>query len=359
VDFTFSDDQKELQRSVREFLAGRFPIERVAELADGDGFDAGAWPEVAELGWTALSVPEDEGGLGLGFVEEMIVAEELGRALFPGPFLGTVVLALPALREAPELRDEVVAGKTIATLAWGGEDGEPRTAGLPIRADGDRLSGVAMFVPDLALAGLVVVAAEGADGVGLWGVERDGAGSSWEPLETVDTTRRLGRLALDGAEARRLAVGAAAEGLLLGIRDRVLAALAAEAVGVASRALELAIEHAKERQQFGRPIGVYQAVSHKLADALVDTESARSLAYWAGWAVANGAEEAADAAAAGKAFAAEAAVATCERAIQVHGGIGFTWEHPLHRYYKRALAIAASFGWPAEHRARVAASLLD
>jgi alkylation response protein AidB-like acyl-CoA dehydrogenase len=360
LDFTLNQDQLALQASVREFLAGRYPIERVAELSDGDGFDAASWSEVADLGWTALSVPEAEGGLGLGFVEEMIVAEQLGRALFPGPFLSTVVLALPALREAEDLREAVVAGKSAATVAWTGADGELRTSGLALRATGQgRLSGEASFVPDLAAAHVVVVAGEGPDGVGLWAVERDGDGVSWETLPTVDGTRRLGRLSLDAAPGRALASGAAAEGLLLDLRNRALAALAAEAVGVASSALELAIEHAKSREQFGRLIGVYQAVSHTLADAFIETESARSLAYWAGWAVANGAEEAADAAAAAKAYAAEAAVASCERAIQVHGGIGFTWEHPLHRYYKRALGIAAFMGWPAEHRARVAASLLD
>jgi alkylation response protein AidB-like acyl-CoA dehydrogenase len=190
-------------------------------------------------------------------------------------------------------------------------------------------------------------------------VDRDGPGAAWEALPTVDATRPLGRLTLSGAPARVLAEGDQAARLLDRIRDRALAGLAAEAVGVAARALELAVEHAKGREQFGRPIGVYQAVSHKLADAFVALESARSLAYWAGWAVANDADEAQEAAAAAKAFAAEAAIAACERAIQVHGGIGFTWEHPLHRYYKRALGIGAMFGWPAEQRARVAASLLD
>ena len=147
--------------------------------------------------------------------------------------------------------------------------------------------------------------------------------------------------------------------MLDSIRDRALAALAVEAVGVADRALELAVEHAKTRHQFDRPIGVFQAVSHKLADAYVEVENARSLAYYAGWAVANEADEASQAAAAAKGYAADAAVDVCEKAIQAHGGIGFTWEHPLHRFYKRALWISAYMGRPSEQRARVAASLLD
>jgi alkylation response protein AidB-like acyl-CoA dehydrogenase len=143
------------------------------------------------------------------------------------------------------------------------------------------------------------------------------------------------------------------------LRDRALAALAAEAVGVGSAALDMAVAHARERHQFGKPIGAFQAVAHQLAQSFLELEAARSLAYWAAWAVSEGAPEAAAAAAAGKARAAEAAVASCERAIQIHGGIGFTWEHPLHRWYKRALSISAYLGWGPEHRARVAAHLLD
>jgi alkylation response protein AidB-like acyl-CoA dehydrogenase len=358
VDFTLSEDQKALAASVREFLASRFPIERVVEIADGSGWDPAWWPEVTALGWTGVSVPEDAGGLGLGFMEEVVVLEETGRALFPGPYLSTVALALPALASQPDLVAEVVGGKRAATLAWAGPAEEPPVAG---ERDGDgwRLSGAAMFVPDLGVAETVVVAGRGPDGSALWAVERDGPGASWEALSTVDTTRPLGRLALAGAPGTLLSEGPEAAGLLDHIRDRAMAGLAAEAVGVASRALEMAVEHARSREQFGRPVGVYQAVSHKLADTFVGIEGARSLTYWAGWSVANGSDEAPEAAAAAKAFAAEAAIAACERAIQVHGGIGFTWEHPLHRFYKRALAIGAMFGWPSDQRARVAASLLD
>jgi alkylation response protein AidB-like acyl-CoA dehydrogenase len=358
VDFTLSEDQKALAESVREFLASRFPIERVVEIVDGSGWDPAWWPEVASLGWTGVSVPEEAGGLGLGFMEEVVVLEETGRALFPGPYFSTVVLAVPVLASAPDLVAEIVGGKRAATVALAGPDQDPAVTG---ERDGGgwRLAGGAMFVPDLGAAELVVVAGWGPDGQAVWAVERDGPGSSWEALPTVDATRPLGRLALIGAPGTLLAEGPPAAALLDHIRDRALAGLAAEAVGVASRALEMAVEHAGTREQFGRPVGVYQAVSHKMADAFVEIEGARSLAYWAGWAVANGADEAPEAAAAAKALAAEAAIDACERAIQVHGGIGFTWEHPLHRFYRRALAIGAMFGWPAEQRARLAASLLD
>jgi alkylation response protein AidB-like acyl-CoA dehydrogenase len=359
MNFTFSEEQEMLRTSAREFLIGRYPLERVAEIADGAGFDPSSWSEVAELGWTGISLPEEAGGAGMGFLEEMVVIEELGRALYPGPFFSTVVLALPALSGATDLLEGLVAGKTAATVAWAGTDGEFATRGLPTKAtkQGEewRLSGTTMFVPDLGLAELVVVAAEGDEEPGLWSVQRDGEGARWEELPTVDSTRRLGALHLDGAPGRALASGAET---LERIRDRALGALAVEAVGVGDRALELAVEHAKTRQQFDRPIGVFQGVSHKLADAYMEVENARSLAYFAGWAVANDAPEAPDAAAAAKGYAAEAAISACEKAIQAHGGIGFTWEHPLHRYYKRALWIAAFMGWPSAQRARVAASLI-
>jgi alkylation response protein AidB-like acyl-CoA dehydrogenase len=234
-------------------------------------------------------------------------------------------------------------------------------AGVAAEPDGEgwRLSGTVLFVPDLHVADLVVVAARGGDGTALAVVERDADGVQIDRLPTVDATRPLGALGLSGAPGRALARGDQADVVLGGIRDRCLAGLAAEAVGVAQRALDLAVEHARTREQFARPIGVYQGVSHALADAFVEIESARSLAYWAGWAVANGAAEASEAAAAAKAFAAEAAVDASERAIQVFGGIGFTWEHVLHRFYKRTLWIAAYLGWPAEQRARVASALLD
>lgn len=363
VNVSETAEESMLREQARAFLGARYPLQHVAALADGAGFDRSSWPEVAALGWAGISVPEDAGGAGLGFVEECVLGEELGRALFPGPFLATVVLALPALREAPDLVKEVVAGETLATLAWLGPSGEPDPARFPTGAgpadDRSGLYGSAWFVPDLALADLAVVAAEGPAGPGLWAVRLDQGSISIQDLPTVDTTRRLGVLFLEGAEGRALAEGPDAERLLEHLRDRALTFLAAEAVGVASRALEMGVEHARAREQFGRPIGAFQAVSHSLADAYAEIESARSLVRWAAALVAARAPESAPAAAAAKALASEAAVRTCERSIQVHGGVGFTWEHPLHRYYRRAEWIQAFLGWPAELRARIAASLLD
>ena len=305
--FAFTAEQEALRVEARRWLEERYPPERVAELADSEaGWDPASWGELAELGWLGVSVAEDEGGAGLGFLEEAVLFEELGRALYAGPYFSTIALALPVL--ASEDRAAVASGQT----RWSAQ------------VDG--------LVPDLALVDRVLTA----DGP----VAAEG-----EALPTVDATRRLGRLATPAGDAAF-------------DRPRVRAALALEAVGIAQRALDWGVEHANARQQFGKSIGVYQAVSHSLVDAFMATELARSLAYWAAWCVAENDEQAATAAAAAKSYAADAAVSACERSIQVHGGIGFTWEHPLHRYYKRAEWIQAFDGFPARQRAEVAAELL-
>jgi alkylation response protein AidB-like acyl-CoA dehydrogenase len=362
VDFSFSEEQELLRRSVREFVRDRYPIERVAATADGEGFDRSEWADLAQLGLTGISVPEAQGGAGLGFLEEIIVAEELGRALYPGPFFASAILGAEAMRQggATDLLRAVASGERIATVAWAGEDGRFDLDPAP-KVDwdepNDMLTARRLFVPDIAVADLIMVVGSHPGGTQIWSVDRDQPGVRWRELPTVDTTRPVGEVTFDRAVASGLALGQ--PGSFGELRDRALAALAAEAVGVGARALELALEYARARQQFGRAIGSFQAVSHPLAQAYLEVETARSLAYWAGWSVAEGEPEAPRAAAAAKARAAEAAVTACERAIQAHGGIGFTWEHPLHRFYKRALWIAHFMGTGPELRARVAADLLD
>ena len=262
--------------------------------------------QLRELGWLGVSVPEERGGGGLSFVDEAILFEEAGRVLYPGPFLTTAVV-LPALPAVDE-------------QAWS------------VELDG--------LVPHLDTVDRVLTE----DGTA---VEATG-----ETLPTVDETRPLGRLVSD---RHKLDL----EGEFEPVRLRLLAGLAAEAVGVAQKALELGVEYVSQREQFGKKIGTYQAVSHPLADTYVETELARSLAYWAAWCVAEEDEQAPTAVAAAKSMSAETAVAACERSIQVHGGIGFTWEHVLHRYYKRAQWIDAFGGHAARQREVVAAALLD
>jgi alkylation response protein AidB-like acyl-CoA dehydrogenase len=355
MNFAFSDEQDALRSSAKEFLASTYPIERVAEIADGDGFDPAEWRRIAELGWTSISVPEHAGGADLGFLEEAIVLEEAAAALYPGPLFSTIALAAPGLH-GDDLQ-AVASGERAATLAWAEEDGRFAGSGLSTHAEaangGHRLTGRKRLVPDVSAADLLVVVAE--EGVFL--ADRDGPGVEWRELPTVDRTRRMGEVVLDGAPGRPVEDDPTA--VLDAIRERAAAAAAVEAVGVAQAALDLAAAHASSREQFGRAIGSFQAVSHQLADSFMDLENARSLAYWAAWSVTAGAEDGARAASTAKAFATEASTTVCERAIQVHGGIGFTWESPLHRYYKRALWLQAFLGWPREHRAAVAASLLD
>ena len=290
MEFAFTQEQEELRRQARSFLEANAE----APLA-----------ELRELGWLGVSVPEERGGGGLSFVDEAILFEEAGRALYAGPFLTTAVV-LPAL---PEVDDQ---------------DWSVELEGLVPHLDQvDRVLRETMEACD----------AEG------------------ETLPTVDETRPLGRLqAGDGAKV---------DGDFEPVRLRLLAGLAAEAVGVAQKALELGVAYVSDREQFGKKIGTYQAVSHPLADTYVETELARSLAYWAAWCVAEDDEQAPVAVAAAKSMAAETAVAACERSIQVHGGIGFTWEHVLHRYYKRAQWIDAFGGHAAKQREVVAAALLD
>jgi alkylation response protein AidB-like acyl-CoA dehydrogenase len=291
MDFSFSPEQEELRREARAFL----------DASPGAPLSA-----LRELGWLGVSVPEERGGGGLSFVDEAILFEEAGRALYTGPFLTTAVV-LPAL-------------EAVDDKAWS------------VELDG--------LVPHLDAVDRVLTE----DGTA---VEATG-----ETLPTVDETRPLGRLVSD---RHKLDLDADPEP----VRLRLLAGLAVEAVGVASKALELAVQYVSEREQFGKKIGIYQAVSHPLADTYVETELARSLAYWAAWCVAEDDEQAPVAVASAKAFCAETAVAACERSIQVHGGIGFTWEHVLHRYYKRAQWIDSFGGHAARQRELVAAALLD
>ena len=300
MDFALTDEQQELKSAARAWLAERYPLDRDFDAPQDD-----RWAELAELGWLGVSIAEEEGGTGLGFLEEAILLEELGYALYPGPYLATIGLALPWL--GAKERRAVAAGEA----RWSAE--------------------VRGFVPWLGSVDRVVVDGSAYEARG-------------EELPTVDPSRPLGRLERgEGSPLPRM-------------RDveRSRTAIACEAVGIAQRALELGIEHARAREQFGKPIGVYQAVSHALSNTYGDVELARSLAYWAAWCVAEGDEQAAVAAAAAKAFATEAAVAACERAIQVHGGTGFTWEHPLHRFYKRALWLEGFGARPAQLRAEVA-----
>jgi alkylation response protein AidB-like acyl-CoA dehydrogenase len=344
MDFAFSEEQEQLRGFARGFLDDRYDDARLAQLADSaTGVDADAWPRLAEMGWLDAEMT---------FLDQAVLFEETGRRPLPAPFFATRALAAPALDE--ELTKRVAGGTLRATLAWA-EPGVPQGLLDPVaaHASAGRLSGEKVLVPDGAAVDLFVVSA--ADG--LYAVEASDAAVT--PRPTIDGTRRVADVRFDGAPARALATGDEARAVLGRIRRHACAAAALECVGVAQRALDLLVAYAREREQFGKPIGVYQAVSHKASDVFVRLQEARSLAYWAAWCVSEGDDAAGRACLAAKAFAGETAVFACENAIQGHGGIGFTWEHVLHRYYKRAQWLAA-FDAPARaQHAELAAFLLD
>src|SRR4051812_488118 len=343
MDFAFSEEQELLRESARDYLGDRYPVDRVVELVESDeGWDPRSWDEIARLGWLDRD---------LGLLEHAVIAEETGRALYPGPLWSTLALARPAGYD----------GDLPATLAYAEPGGAMLLSDLSAistKADGDRLTGQKVFVPDATCVGEFAVVArdgDGPNGLAVYAVAADAEGGGVVPRSTMDHSRRFAELTLDGAPARRLA-GADA---LAETRRRALALLACEAVGVAQRALDTAAEHAKTREAFGRPIGTFQAVSHQVADVYAAVQLARSLAYWAAWAVDANDERADLAVAAAKSAAAAAAVQATERGIQVLGGVGFTWEHFLHRFYKRAQWIDAFDGHGGVHRASIAAALLD
>jgi len=344
MDFAFSEEQEQLRGFAREFLAGRYDDVRLAQIADSaTGVDAEVWPKLAEMGWLDAE---------LTFLDQAVLFEETGHRPLPAPFFSTMALASPALDD--ETAKRVSEGTLKATLAWA-EPGVPQALLDPVTASvsGGRLTGAKVLVPDGGAVGLFVVTASD----GLYAVEASDAAVT--PRQTIDGTRWVADVRFDGAPARLLAPGEEACHVLARIRDRAYAAAALECVGVAQRALDLLVSYAKEREQFGKPIGVYQAVSHKASNVYVQLQEARSLAYWAAWCVSEDDAMARQACLAAKSLAGEAAVFACENAIQGHGGIGFTWEHVLHRYYKRAQWLAAFDGTARSQRAEIAAYLLD
>jgi alkylation response protein AidB-like acyl-CoA dehydrogenase len=325
MDFGFTDEQQEIKRTAHEFLAARFAPGKVRELAESRSYDDSQWHEICELGWPGIAVDEGHGGQGLGMIELVILCEELGYACAPTPFLSNAAAGL--------LIDAV------------GSD-EQREGWLPGIASGEA-RGAAAFTPDDepivpdAQDAAVIVLPEG-DGVRL----APGADAEVESLELIDATRAYARVS---AAAGDPLPGDPAAGV-----DRVAVAVAAELTGIAQRAMEMAVEYAKEREQFGRPIGSYQAVSHRCAQMLFDTEEARSLTYYAAWAADAEPESLSLAAAMAKARASDAAWSVTASALQVLGGIGFTWEHDLHFLLKRARATGQLMGTPGQYRGRVA-----
>jgi alkylation response protein AidB-like acyl-CoA dehydrogenase len=355
MNFDFTDDQRAIKRTARDFLTARYPPETVRALAaDERGFTDEQWRELTDLGWTGLVVPEDDGGLGLGALELVVIQEELGHALAPTPFLSTVAATLLIVAAGTEAQRErwlgpLARGEARATIAVWDEHSGWSPDRSEVEASGGALTATKIAVPDAAAADVIVVA--GADGRHYL-VHTADAGVEIAPEQPLDPTRKLFTVTLAGAAADPLALEPAR---IAHAYHTIVTAVAAENVGVAQRAMEMAVAYAKDRKQFDRPIGSYQAVSHRCAQMLLEVEGARSLAYWAGWALDHEPGAAGRAASMAKAYAGDAGFRVTASALQVHGGIGFTWEHDLHFFLKRAQANAHAFGDSRWHRDRVAA----
>jgi alkylation response protein AidB-like acyl-CoA dehydrogenase len=357
-----TSEHEELRSSLRGFFEGVASEPEVRRLMmTDDGFDPAVWSRLTgELGATSLSISESFGGAGFGFVEVGVVLEEAGRALLPAPYFSTVVLATTLIQTCSdaglqaEFLPAIARGNLRATVTL------PRT-GVALNAqlrDGSwRLSGTAPLVMDGLTAHVVFVTAATSAGPAIFAVERGAAGVVAVADSTMDLTRKLATLQFDAAVARLVERPDTTSAVLDRVRMVAAVGMACEQVGGAERVLEMAVDYAKERRQFGRPIGSFQAVKHRLADMLVQVESARSAAYTALWAVALDSTELPVLSALAKAFCSDAFLFCAAESIQVHGGIGFTWEHPAHLYLKRAKSSQMMFGDPGIQRQRVAAHL--
>jgi alkylation response protein AidB-like acyl-CoA dehydrogenase len=365
--FSFSDEQEQLRAAVRAFLEAKSPSTEVRRLMETtEGYDPAVWAQMAgELALPGLAIPEDYGGQGFTFRELAIVVEETGRVLLCAPFFSSVVLGANAILNAGDegraaaLLPGIASGETIATLAFTEPNGRWDASGIELgaRQDGDRwlLDGTKMFVLDGHIADLVVVAARaagttGEDGISLFTAVGDAAGLTRELLPTMDMTRKLARLDFSGVEATPLGPTGAGWPALSKTLDQAAAMLANEMVGGLAKVLEMSVEYAKVRVQFGRPIGSFQAIKHKCADMLLETESGKSAAYYAAWAAADDEGDLPVAASLAKAYCSEAYFHGAAENIQIHGGIGFTWEHDAHLYFKRAKSSELLLGDATYHR---------
>ncbi len=365
AEFVFTEEQQQLRAAVRKFCADNFDESTVRRLMESEvPFDAKVWNRLgAELGVLGLSVPEADGGVGGSLVDQAVAVEEFGATLACGPLFGTVYLAVPALVASStgpardELLAQLVEGTATAAIAVADKAGAFDPAAVTVEAAGDTVSGTVKRVVDGAAADVILVAATGSDGVGLYAVDAQDVQRT--ALSTLDLTRPQAHITFSDSPARLLAGPEDAERVITHALQVGSALLAVEQVGAAQHLLDLSVEYAKSRLQFGRQIGSFQAIKHKLADMLVDVEHARSAAYHAVWALTDGSDDPALATSIAQAAASAALSRVAADTIQVHGGIGFTWEHQAHLYFKRAATVAALLGTAEQHRARIADIVLD
>ena len=358
MQFGLSESQEFLKDSARKFFAGECPSAEMRRLMDTDSaYDAALWSKLTDQGYTGIIFPEEYGGVGLGKVELMLLMEETGRALLPGPLFSTVVLAgsvleavsTPANKKkylAPICRGEARATVAIleASASWNPRD-------VHMNATNGKLSGEKLFVSDAAIADFIIVVARN----GVFVVDSKARGLKISPMSAMDLTRKLYVVEFSNTPAEE--IGAATD--LPRAFDIATAALAAELVGGMQRTLDITVEYAKTRKQFGKPIGMFQAVQHQCADMYLETESSRSAVYYAGWALGENSPDAATSVSIAKMYASDAGRAVGNRGIQIHGGMGFTWENDLHLFYRRAKASETAFGDATFHRERIASLVVD
>jgi alkylation response protein AidB-like acyl-CoA dehydrogenase len=372
MDFDLSKPQKLLKDSARAFLARECKASRVRELMDtGTAHDKQLWQAIAEQGWTGLVIPEEHGGLGLGLVEMAVVAEEMGRACLPGVFLSTFTAAALIERagsaaQCAKYLEPIAAGELKATVALLEEGANWDLNAVKLKAtreDGRFLvTGKKLFVPDSGIADLLICVARDGDNFALLPIECSADGLNIEAMPSMDETRKLYEVVFEGvsvAEADALGADGDAGGALHRALEVATVLLCAEIVGGMQWVLDTTVEYAKTRHQFGRSIGSFQAVQHQCADMLLMTESARSAAYYAAWALTEGDPAASGAVSIAKAYCSDAYREVANRGVQVHGGIGFTWEHDLQLYYKRSKSSETLFGDATFHRERIARMIVD
>jgi alkylation response protein AidB-like acyl-CoA dehydrogenase len=373
MNFGFNEEQELLRSTARKFFENECGSDTVRRLMETpEGISPDLWTKLAEQGWLGLVYPEAYDGMGLGLVDLVVLMEEMGRAVVPGPYFSAVLLGGLAIAEAgseaqkKEWLPRIAAGDRRVALAWMEPSAQLGPAGVTLTAveKGGKytLSGTKLFVHDAHTADALVVAARtrpgaGADGVSLFLVPKGTKGLEVTLLPTMDQTRKLCEVALsDVTIGPDALLGAAGAGWapLARVLDRATVALCAEMCGGAQKVLDMTVEYAKIRQAFGRPIGSYQGVKHRAADMLVDVENSKSITYYAAWALDEGVAEAPLAVSMAKAYVSDAYRRVAAAGIQLHGGIGFTWEHDLHLYFKRAKGSEFTFGDATHHRERVA-----
>ena len=366
MNFAFTEEQEELRNTVRAFLENKSSEEAVREQMETEqGYDEAVWQQMGEqMGLQGLAIPEEYGGSGYSFVELGIVLEEMGRALLCAPFFSTAVLAASTLIHSGDDAAKqaylpgIASGETIATVAYVEPSGKWDESGITMEASGSgsdvTLSGTKSFVIDGHVADLIIVAAKSPAGTSLYAVQGDAPGLTRTSLSTMDQTRKQAKLEFDNTPATLIGEEGKGWEILSTVLDLVAVGLAAEQVGGAQMVLEQAVEYAKVRVQFGRPIGSFQAIKHKCADMLLEVESAKSAAYYGLWCASEMNDELPSTASLAKAYCSEAYFHAAAENIQIHGGIGFTWEHPAHLYFKRAKSSELMFGDPTYHREQLA-----